>query len=66
VKERNKANGRQIRNIVTGARRLAKSKGERLSLKHLITVHDTTSDFINGMAELMQKQRAKNELDYEK
>lgn len=66
VKRSNKANGRQIRNIVTGARALAKSKGEKLSVEHLLTVDETTSNFITSMADLMQKQRARNEVDYEK
>ena len=65
TKKSNKANGRQIRNIVTGARALAKSKNQRLTLEHLVTVDETTSNFINSMADLMQKQRARNEIDYE-
>jgi AAA+ superfamily predicted ATPase len=63
AKKGSKVNGRQIRNIVTGARMLAKSKNEGLSLKHLTSVHDTTSEFISSMADLMQRQRAKNDLD---
>lgn len=65
TKRSNKANGRQIRNIVTGARALAKSKKQPLALEHLVTVDETTSNFINSMADLMQKQRARNEVDYE-
>lgn len=66
IKKGQKTNGRQIRNIVTGARGLARSKGEKLALKHLVRVFETTSDFINSMAEVTQKQRIKNELDYDK
>lgn len=65
TKKTNKANGRQIRNIVTGARALAKRKDELLTIDHLVTVDETTSDFMNSMADLMQKQRARNEVDYE-
>lgn len=64
TKKGNKANGRQIRNIVTGARALAKSKNEKLKLEHLVTVDETTTNFIISMAEMIQKQRARNEADY--
>ncbi|KAL9082277.1 MAG: hypothetical protein Q9165_008922, partial [Trypethelium subeluteriae] len=65
IKRSNKANGRQIRNIVAGARALAKSKDQLLSLEHLVAVDETTSNFIRSMADLMQKQRARNEVDFE-
>lgn len=62
AKKTSKVNGRQIRNIVTGARMLAKSKEKKLAMEHLISVHDTTSEFISSMEELMMRQREKNEL----
>jgi DNA polymerase III delta prime subunit len=62
-KKSSKVNGRQIRNIVAGARMLAKHEKEKMELKHLISVHDTTSEFINSMANLMERQRAHRELD---
>ncbi|KAF2683250.1 P-loop containing nucleoside triphosphate hydrolase protein, partial [Lentithecium fluviatile CBS 122367] len=45
TKRGNKANGRQIRNIVNGARALAKSKKERLTVDHLVDVDENNSNF---------------------
>ena len=59
----NKANGRQIRNIVAGAHALALHEGELLDINHLVKVEEATATFIDKMADMMQKQRAKNELE---
>ena len=61
-----KPNGRQIRNIVTYARALAKSEDQKITLDHLLRVAETTEVFTNRMAGLLQKQRNRNELDWEK
>lgn len=66
VKSYNQANGRQIRNIVTYARALAKSEGSKLTLQHLISVDDTTKVFMNNMSDLVSIQRAKSEARYDK
>jgi hypothetical protein len=60
-----KPNGRQIRNIVTYARALAKSEDRLIELDHFIRVTDTTEQFTVKMQDLLQKQRHRNELDYE-
>jgi hypothetical protein len=60
-----KPNGRQICNIVTYARALAKSEDRLIELDHLIRVADTTEQFTVKMQDLLQKQRHQNELDYE-
>jgi hypothetical protein len=65
VRTSNKANGRQIRNIVTYARALAKSEKKKLTLEHLIRVDDVTSNFTESMKEVFNRQRARNEVDYE-
>jgi hypothetical protein len=72
IKPKNeKPNGRQIRNIVTYARALAKSekdeKGNKrlLTLDHLMRVAEMTTTFTESMKELMQRQRLTNELEYE-
>lgn len=62
----NKANGRQIRNIVTGARAWAKQHKEKLTLSHLVKVDDATQHFIEKMADIVQKQRARNEVDFDR
>lgn len=59
----NKANGRQIRNIVSGALALAKQEGSKLTPSHLSRVDDATATFIDKMADTTNKQRAKNEVD---
>lgn len=64
VAKANKANGRQIRNIVTYARALAKSEGVKLTIKHLNRVDQVTSDFTESMKEVFTRQRARNEVDY--
>jgi hypothetical protein len=66
VKRSNKANGRQIRNIVTGARAWARKRGEKMTMEHLLKVDDTTTLFNDAMSELIHKQRAKNEVEYDK
>ncbi|KAF9699918.1 hypothetical protein EKO04_002676 [Ascochyta lentis] len=66
VKSYNQANGRQIRNIVTYARALAKSENSKLTLQHLISVDDTTKVFMNNMSDLVSIQRAKSEARYDK
>lgn len=65
VAKANKANGRQIRNIVTYARALAKSEKSKLTVKHLNRVDQVTSDFTESMKEVFNRQRARNEVDYE-
>ncbi|KAH6621735.1 hypothetical protein C7974DRAFT_314820 [Boeremia exigua] len=64
VAKANKTNGRQIRNIVTYARALAKSEGGRLTIKHLNRVDQVTSDFTESMKEVFTRQRARNEVDF--
>ncbi|KAJ8110721.1 hypothetical protein OPT61_g6504 [Boeremia exigua] len=64
VAKANKANGRQIRNIITYARALAKSEGVKLTIKHLNRVDQVTSDFTESMKEVFTRQRARNEVDY--
>ncbi|KAF3035289.1 hypothetical protein E8E12_001623 [Didymella heteroderae] len=61
VHNTNKTNGRQIRNIVTYARALAASEGQKLTLKHLVRVDEVTSRFTESMKESFDRQRAKNE-----
>ncbi|KAF1969457.1 hypothetical protein BU23DRAFT_513104 [Bimuria novae-zelandiae CBS 107.79] len=61
----NKANGRQIRNIIIKARMLARYRNEKLTIDHLISADEDTSDFINSMSDVLHKFRGKNELDYE-
>ena len=63
-KKNNKANGRQIRNIVTYARALAKRSGEKLTIEHLIKVDKKTTKFITSIAENVAMQRLKNEAGY--
>lgn len=58
----NKANGRQIRNIVTYARALATSENKKLTLRHLVRVDEVTSKFTESMKESFDRQRAKNEV----
>jgi hypothetical protein len=60
-----KPNGKQIRNIVTYARALAKSEDRPIDLGHLIRVADTTEQFTAKIQDLLQKQRHRNELDYQ-
>lgn len=60
---RSEANGRQIRNILIGARALAKRNNRKLRLKDLEEVDQTTSDFIKSMSSMMEKHRAKWEAD---
>ena len=57
----NRTDGRQIRNIVIGARALAKSRKESLNINHLVEAHSTTADFISSMAELNNLRRGRNE-----
>jgi hypothetical protein len=65
VAKANKANGRQIRNIITYARALAKSEGAKLTLLHLTRVDQVTSEFTESMKDVFTRQRARNEVDYE-
>lgn len=64
VERTNKTNGRQIRNIVTYARALAKSEKSKLTIKHLDRVDQVTSDFTESMKDSFNRQRARNEVDY--
>jgi hypothetical protein len=50
---------------VTYARALAKSEKKKLTLEHLIRVDDVTSNFTESMKEVFNRQRARNEVDYE-
>ncbi len=59
----NKSNGRQIRNIVNGARALAKSEGTCLTVKHIERVEENTAKFTESMSESLQKQRHRREAD---
>lgn len=54
-------NGRQIRNIVSGAQALAKSEDEKLSYDHLSVVYDATSDFVQSLKDLTLQKRGRNE-----
>jgi hypothetical protein len=58
-------NGRQIRNIVTYARALAKSEGKPLTIEHLLSVADTTSTFTDSMKDLTRRQRERSEVNYD-
>jgi hypothetical protein len=60
-----KPNGRQIRNIVTYARALAKSEDRLIESDHLVRVADMTEQFTVKMQDMLQKQRHRNELNYE-
>jgi SpoVK/Ycf46/Vps4 family AAA+-type ATPase len=64
VAKSNKTNGRQIRNIVTYARALATSQNSKLTMIHLSRVDQVTSDFTESMKEVFNRQRARNEVDY--
>lgn len=63
-RESHQVNGRQIRNIVNGARALAKRRNTALTIVHLETVANSTTHFINSMKQQMQAQRIKDELGY--
>jgi hypothetical protein len=63
VAKANKANGRQIRNIVTCARALAKSEGAKLTLLHLTRVDQVTSEFTESMKDVFTRQMARNEVE---
>ena len=52
ISRKQKLNGRQLRNIVFGARALARSKGNRLTLAHIQSVLDTTREFAESIADL--------------
>lgn len=60
-----KPNGRQIRNIVTYARALAKHDKEPLVLRHLTAVAETTSAFTESMKDTTNRIRMKNEVDWD-
>jgi len=55
-------NGRQIRNIVSAAQVLARSKGETLNYLHLKTVTDTTKRFQKQLEKLTLSRRGQNEV----
>jgi SpoVK/Ycf46/Vps4 family AAA+-type ATPase len=54
-------NGRQIRNIVSGAQALATSERQKLSYDHLSVVYDATSDFVQSLKDLTLQKRGRNE-----
>lgn len=55
-------NGRQIRNIVSGAQALANSERQRLSYDHISIVYDATSDFVQSLKDLTLMKRGRNEV----
>ena len=60
-----KPNGRQIRNIVTYARALAKSENKKMTLQHLERLAEMTSIFMDSMKSLNRDSHERNELPYE-
>lgn len=58
---RSRINGRQIRNIVTSANLLAKSKDKKLKFAHIEEVHEITEQFLDGLKDLTKTKRLANE-----
>lgn len=65
TRKSNKANGRQIRNIVIKARMLARYKNQKMNIEHLVSADEDTSEFIQSTSDNMHKFRGKNEANYE-
>lgn len=60
---RSQMNGRQIRNIVSTARALAASRNEKLRFDHLRTVYDSTAEFLEGLKDVNERAKFKNQVD---
>jgi hypothetical protein len=58
---RHKVNGRQIRNIVNGARAWAKSNGRKVAVEDLRLIYEATERFNNCLEEEIAKQRHDHE-----
>ncbi|PSN70325.1 P-loop containing nucleoside triphosphate hydrolase protein [Corynespora cassiicola Philippines] len=59
--KRSDLNGRQIRNIVSGAQALAKSQDKKLSYDHIYKIYEATSDFVQSLKDLTLQKRGRNE-----